>query len=319
MHTVEPKQRVVERQVTLVRATVVAVLLLGLASTEAQAEPAQALPPPAPYSLPFQLRPAMAVSAARLDSALALWQGAAGLPGTTVVSTALFSYKLAPGFSPLLRLGIVGNAPPGPAEGNTRGAASFMNPVLGATYGFSPHPQWKVALFLGAAFPLGTGSTASPERVANAAGVLGRSAMDNAMFAVNYLTFFPGVGVAWVANGWTVQLEATLLQLLRVRGEEVDSDAARTNFTSGLHVGYFFIPQLSLGAELRYQRWLSNPSVPADAPAVDTLTAAIGPRVHFKLTPNLWSRAAVVYSRGLDNPMAAANYHVVQLDLAFPF
>src|SRR5690606_5383056 len=102
-------------------------------------------------------------------------------------------------------------------------------------------------------------------------GIYARSAMDNAMFAVNYLTFFPGLGIAYVADGLTVQAEATVLSLHRARGgESAEPDEHRVNFTSGVHVGYFVLESLSLGADLRYQRWLSTPSaVEADEAAAD--------------------------------------------------
>ena len=85
------------------------------------------------------------------------------------------------------------------------------------------------------------------------------------MFAADYFTVFPGVDLAYVNHGFTVQVEATLLQLFRVRGDDDPgrTTTRRTNLTAGLHVGYFFIPQLSAGAELRHQRWLSTPDIKA--------------------------------------------------------
>ena len=48
-------------------------------------------------------------------------------------------------------------------------------------------------------------------------------------------------------------------QLERVRGASVQHEASKTNLTSGLHVGYFLVDALSLGAELHYQRWIDAP------------------------------------------------------------
>ena len=143
--------------------------------------------------------------------------------------------------------------------------------------------------------------------------------MDNALFAVNDLTVIPGVGAAWVAHGLTVQVEATVLHLMRVRGEAVQPEASKTNFTSGLHVGYYIVPELSVGAELRYQRWLNPPIAFEKDPTertLDNLTAAIGPRVHVKAGP-LTLRPGIAYARGLDKPLAAAtpNYHLVTFDV----
>ena len=71
--------------------------------------------------------------------------------------------------------------------------------------------------------------------------------MDNALFAVNDCTVIPGASVAYVAHRVTVQAEATLLQLTRVRGDKVQAEASKTNCTSGLHVGYFVDKMVSLG------------------------------------------------------------------------
>ena len=113
----------------------------------------------------------------------------------------------------------------------------------------------------------GGGDDAKPEKTtANGAGIRARSAMDNAMFAVNDFTVFPGVDFAYVAGGFTAQIEATVLQLTRVKGDKQpamgfpkNEDKSKTNFTMGVHVGYFLAPLLSVGVEWRHQRWLSTP------------------------------------------------------------
>ena len=171
---------------------------------------------------------------------------------------------------------------------------SFVNPIVGLTYA-KKVDSLRWAVFLGATVPIGHGrrqhARRGRRRRANTAGLHARSAMDNAMFAVNYFTPIAGGGVAYVDHKLTVQLEATLLQLFRVRGENAPAtDSARTNSTAGLHAGYFVIPMLSFGGELRYQRWLydADPGVDGhkvDIPGVakDTLTVAIGPRAHFQI------------------------------------
>lgn len=283
-------------------------------------------PKPPPYSLPFQLRPVAAATVIRSDTALAFYKpDAATSGGSTVATTLLASYKVTPEFAPILRLGLVTNSPPGlpaPATGPGSGTA-FMNPVLGGLYGLK-FSDFRLGLFLGVTVPVGSGGGDTPDaatRAALQAGILARSAMDNAMFAVNYFTVFPGVGFAFVKSGFTAQVEVTLLQLFRVRGEAVDKDASRTNMTMGLHLGYFFIPELSLGAELRHQRWLSTPTptVSNNENLRDTSTFAVGPRLHFKLSETAWFRPAIVYARGIDKPMTDGNYNIVQLDLPFSF
>ncbi|MCG3173681.1 MAG: hypothetical protein GMKNLPBB_01881 [Myxococcota bacterium] len=282
--------------------------------------PQAAAPVPAPYSLPWQLRPAIAVTVIRSDTEVAFYEDAAGNSGVTVATMLLGSYKVTPELVPFIRLGVVGNSPP-----TGGGATAFVNPAFGATYALKLGPEFRLAFLLGLAAPasMGGGDSADPLVAAAArSGVLTRSAMDNAMFAVNDFVVFPGVDFAWIAHGVTIQVEATLLELIRVRGEKVQPDSAKTNLTSGLHVGYFIIPQMSVGADLRYQRWLTTPAAVKNDPTGatrDNLTAALGVRFHIKLADSLWIRPGVSYGRGLDDPMAKLNYHILQLDIPLVF
>ncbi len=281
-----------------------------------EAPPAPVKPPAPPYSLPWQLRPAAAANVVRSDTSSGM-RSINGNGGSTVVTLLLASYKVMPDLAVLVRGGLVSDSPPVGTEGS-----AFLNPVLGATYAVQLGSGFRLAPFLGLALPLGNGGGNTPDpavRTALGAGILTRASMDNAMFAVNYLTPFPGVGLAWVYKGLTVQAELTLLELFRVRGELVDKDAARTNFTSGLHVGYFFIPELSAGAELRYQRWLKNPGIPESDPRRDTASAAIGIRAHFKLSDTMWLRPGAAYVQALDGPMTDQSYRIAQLDVPFAF
>jgi hypothetical protein len=277
-------------------------------------------PKPAPYSLPFQLRPVAAGTVIRSDTAFAFYDSAGKSPsGSTVATTLLGSYKVTPEFSPLVRVGMVSDSPPGADS-----AVAFMNPVLGGIYGIKPSPETRLGLFLGVTIPIGSGGGNSPDLAKRAAmiahGIPARSAMDNAMFAMNYFTIFPGVGFAYVAHGLTVQVEATLLELIRTRGDNLDKESTRTNFTMGVHAGYFIIPQLSIGAELRHQRWLSTPApVEANPATRDTTTFAVGPRVHIQLSDTVWFRPGIAYARGIDKPMTTSDYNIVQLDLPFSF
>jgi hypothetical protein len=289
---------------------VLAVLALSIRGVHADEVPKPK--PPFRYSIPWQLRPAAVPNVVRSDTAFAFYRAPDGGPrGATIASMLLGSVRITPEFGLLARFGFVHNDPPVGDSG-----ASIVNPAVGATYLLNLTKELRVAFFLGLAAPLGQGgpSASKAKQVAASSGVIARSAMDNAMFAVNYLTIFPGVGVAYVANGVTVQAEVTVLELLRARGED---EKARTNLTSGLHVGYFIIPELSIGAELRYQRFLKNDTLKGK-PAIDNLTVAGGVRGHFKLG-DAWLRPGVAYARGLDDPMAGARYHIVQADVVVMF
>ena len=117
--------------------------------------------------------------------------------------------------------------------------------------------------------------------------------------------------------------EATLFQLNRVRGDKADPDSSKTNLTMGLHLGYFLADMLSIGAELRYQRWLSPPKAvtPTNAAtSLDLASIGVGPRLHFKLGPGVWMRPGVAYVRGFDAPMyRPMNDNIVQLDIPVVF
>ncbi|MEZ4220411.1 MAG: hypothetical protein R3B13_05725 [Polyangiaceae bacterium] len=248
--------------------------------------------------------------------------------GSVIATTLLFAYKLTDEIAPLVRVGFVSNSPPSPAESGS----AFMNPALGVTYAPKLGGPIKVAAFLGVALPFGSNGGNDPDAaksLALGAGVRARSSMDNAMFAVNDFTVFPGVGVAYVANGLTIQGEVTVLQLTRAKGDEVQSDKSKTNFTSGLHVGYFVLPMLSLGAELRHQRWLSTPSFVEtdeasggpDLGARDDTTVAAGPRFHFEVGNGMWLRPGIAYARHLDGPVTEQqdSHHIIQVDIPISF
>jgi hypothetical protein len=294
------------------------------AATSSESAPA---PPPPPYSLPWQLRSVVPTTSIRSDSSAAFYDNAAGQGGATVVTTLIACYKLTPTLAPMLRAGYVQNNAPGTQPGGS----SFLNPIVGLLYGRRV-ASLRWAAFGGVTLPVGSGSGDKPDAstsLANNAGRDARSGMDNAMFAVNYFAAGLGGDLAYVDHRVTVQAEATLFQLLRVHGDSMgaqSTDAARTNSTFGLHAGYFIIPQLSIGGEIRYQRWLSTPTrlvngMKVDIPDAnkDQTTVAIGPRAHFAIGRTMFVRPGISYTRALDNPLSGASYNVVQVDVPVVF
>jgi hypothetical protein len=276
---------------------------------------------PAPYSLPWQLRPVVAGNVIRSDTSFAFYENAAGDSGSTVASMLLASYKVASDLAPLVRVGVVSSSPP---EGAVESAAGVTNPLVGLTYAPKIRPDLKFAIFFASTIPIGAGGGQTFDRnvgAAMAAGMPARSAMDNAMFAVNYQTTIPGIGFAYVAGGFTAQVEGTVLVLTKTRGPKA-ADDSNVNFTSGLHLGYFVVPMLSIGAELRHQRWFTTPTAVGNDPtraSRDNSTFAVGPRFHFKLGETTWLRPGVSYAMPLDNPMSKSKYKIVQLDIPFAF
>ncbi|MGH7435952.1 MAG: hypothetical protein ACRENE_09785, partial [Polyangiaceae bacterium] len=226
------------------------------------------------------------------------------------------------GLAPLVKLTVVGDSPPP----GVNGTWAFVNPLVGAAYALKFDSGFRASAFLGVTIPIGMGGgdTPDPGQVdATKVAVPVRAGLDNSLFAVNDIAVIPGVDFAYVESGFTAQLEVTLFQLERVRGDKVDPDASKTNLTAGFHLGYFVTDMFSVGGELRYQRWLQAPkAVNANAPgtSVDLLSMGVGPRLHFKLGPGIWMRPGIAYVRGFDAPMTRpANDNIVQLDIPVTF
>jgi hypothetical protein len=297
-----------------------ALILLLLAVSAA----AEETPPPAPYVTPWLLRPMVALDVVRWDSSLALYENSAGLMGATLVSVFAGGYKIprtggpTEGVQLLARLTAAYDNP-----ANAPSAAIFANPALGAAYarripkGF----RFNTSLMLTLPVGMGGGDTPNPaESAVRNKAILARAAMENAIYAVNDFTVIPGASVAYVDHGWTVQAEATLFILSRVRGAQAQPEAVKVNFTTGLFVGYFVVPKvLSLGLELRYQRWFLGPNSVASAPAtVDNLSLAGGARFHVPIGKG-WLRCGVAYGGGLDAPLTDGHYNQIQFDCPYFF
>jgi len=265
-------------------------------------------------SVPFGLRPAVASTLVRSDTAFAFFDG-----GSSIATTLLGGYAFSPG-----TFGIYGRGAyvrVSPEEGDSSGALG--NPLVFAMYTPKVGETLRLAVFGGVALPLGQGGGNDPNKSARGAiglGVPARSSMDNALFAVNDAVPTLGLGVAHISDGLTVQVEATVLQLIRARGDQVQQDSSKTNFTSGLHLGYFLNEVFSLGGELRYQRWLSTPSFVKDELGNrDQMTFALGPRANFRVGEAIVMRPGIAFVLPIDDPMKKAEYKVVQLDLPVVF
>ncbi len=264
----------------------------------------------------------------RLDTSIARYEDRSATGGLSSASLLTASYRIpgtgpqGAGLAPLVRVALAADSPPSGTDG-----LALVNPLVGAGYAVKLDGGFRLNAFLGLTVPIGMGGGSSPDAGALDARTKGpntRAQLDNALFSVNDFTVIPGFGAAWVAHDWTIQAEATVLQLTRVRGEAVQREASKTNLTTGLHVGYFLLPSLSIGGELRYQRWLNAPFAVEKDPtgaSRDAMTFAIGPRFHVEVGNVGWLRPGISYQRGLDRPLAAAapNYHIVQIDIPFVF
>jgi hypothetical protein len=273
--------------------------------------------PPAPYSVPWLMRPAAPANGVRIDETLAFdVPPGASSTTTTAVTSLTASWRPAPRWALVARQSFVRRDPSGAGAGS-----AFSNPLVGVNRLWTNGPRWRGHFFAATTVPVGSGGGDAPSAgaaAALAAAVPARSGMDNALFAVNYWTLVAGAGAARVTPALTVQAEVTVLQLDRVRGPRTQ-DGHRTNFTAGVHVGRFVTPRLSFGAEARMQRWLTDAApVRADASAREQITIGAGPRLHFKVGGR-WLRPGLSYSRALDAPMERRGYDIVQLDVPVSF
>jgi hypothetical protein len=288
-------------------------MTLLFAAALAAAAPA----PPAPYSVPWLMRPAAPANGVRVDETLA-FDVPPGASGTTTaaVTSLTATWRRSPRWALVARQSFVRRDPPGAGAGS-----AFSNPLVGANRLWTAGPRWRGHFFAATTVPVGSGGGDAPSAdaaAALAAAVPARSGMDNALFAVNYWTVIAGAGAARVTPGLTVQAEVTVLQLDRVRGPRTQ-DGHRTNLTAGVHVGRFLTPRLSVGAEARMQRWMTDAApFRADASAREQLTVGAGPRLHFQLGGR-WLRPGLSYSRALDAPMKRRGYDIVQLDVPVSF
>jgi len=268
------------------------------------------------YSLPYAMRPAVAPNLVRLDTTLAVQDNAFTM--VPVVTSGYKPFSHIPDWGFYVRGALVYNAPE-----NAENGAALSNPLLFSLFTPKVAHALRLAGFVGVALPIGAGGGNTPDPVTRAtigAGTYARLAKDNTLFATNYLSPTIGAAIAFIEKGWTLQAEATMLQSFRVRGAQTDKDASRTNFASGLHVGYLVVPLLTLAAELNYQHWVSSPQVLKMNPAARAqATVGIGARFNVPLSYGVILRPGIAYFHPIDDPMANAGYRAVVIDVPCAF
>ncbi len=276
----------------MTRIALLIALVVALAPSRALAEP------DGDAALAWQLRPVTIGNVARLDGAAAAFNDRNGNLVLAVATTFTASYPLSDDWAPVLSLGLVGNNAPGAALDGS----AFANPLVGAMYA-RRRDRYRLAFFGGATIPVGTGIART-----HTASMTARPA-DRAMFDVDNLAVIAGVDVAYVRRGLTAQAEATLVQSVRVRGDEMSADPASTRAAFGLHVGYVIGWHVAVGADLHYEH---------------TLTAAAGVRTQLRLGEQTWIRPGLallrgVDARGLDAPLLTARTTAVMIDIPMTF
>jgi hypothetical protein len=203
------------------------------------------------------------------------------------------------------------------------GRTGILNPTLGVLLGVPVGRDFRFAASTAVGFPVAAGGGDAPhpdDLLLQREGILARSAFDNTSFAVNNCGFPTGLSLAYVAHGLTAQLDATVIVSVRVKGERVQRDTSTVNSTYGVFLAYQVFPVMSLGAEVRYQHYLSTPRLVADDPSTRAnLTAGGGFRLNLQLSDTVWARPGLCYSRGLRGPVEQQSFQMVQLDLPLSF
>jgi hypothetical protein len=203
-----------------------------------------------------------------------------------------------------------------------RNRTGFVNPTIGVTMAFPIGPIVRFAAMTSFGVPLATGGGDGDADGAflQRQGMLARSAMENNHFTPNDLGFPTGLSLAAVHRGFTAQLDATIIPAGRVKGTGRQEDGARVNSTYGLFAGYFIVPQVSLGMELRYQYFLLPPSfVEVDPSARSNLTAGAGGRIEIELSDSTRMRPGICFSTGLAGYVEQQSFRMVQFDVPISF
>jgi hypothetical protein len=279
--------------------------------------PAYEPPRPRPlYTTPFQLRGVIPKTGVRLDTLLGLFRLA---DSDAQVAVAFLSgqWRIVEELALQVRWGIDAN------ETTDGGLTGITNPTAGILFGVPIGRDFRFAASFAFGVPVATGGGNDGDRSAmdmQRQAALARSALDNTSFALNDVGLPTGLSFALVTSGVTAQIDATITPSIRVKAQETQPDSYKVNSTYGLFLGYAFAREVSLGAELRYQRYLTTPaSVERDPSTRDNLTVAGGPRFSFRVRDSVWVRPGVSYGRGLRGPVEQQGFQMVQLDVPVSF
>jgi hypothetical protein len=272
--------------------------------------------PPPSYVLPFMLRSVSPRTGIRFDTTVAPYRYA----DMSALETVFFfsaQLRLQQHFFLQARWGFVDNR----VGNGDRNRTGIVNPTLGVTLAFPVGPLFRFAAFTSAGLPIATGGDETDVDGAfmQRQAMLARSAMNNNAFTPNDLGFPTGLSFALVHRGFTAQAEGTIIPSGRVKGAATAGDA-RVNSTFGLFVGYFIIPEFSLGMELRYQYFLLPPPiVDQDPSARDNLTAGAGARIEIELSDSTRMRPGICLSTGLAGYVEQQSFRMVQFDVPVNF
>jgi hypothetical protein len=253
----------------------------------------------------------------RIDTIVAPYE----YQGASALSTVVFlsgQVRVSPNFALQARWGIDNNR----VASGDQNRTGIVNPQIGAVLAFPIGALFRFAAATSVGLPFASGSDSDDAdgRLLQRQAALARSAMDNNAFAASDLGFPTGLSLAFVHHGITAQIDGTIIPSGRVKGTGAEGDGAKVNSTLGFFLGYMIIPELSLGAELRYQYYLLPPAiVDTDPSARDNLSAGGGVRFEIELSDTSRIRPGLCLSTGLSGYVEQQSFHMVQFDVPISF
>ena len=253
----------------------------------------------------------------RIDTVVAPYQ----YQEANALETVLFvsaQIRLSPIVGLQARWGIVNNR----VASGDQNRTGIVNPQIGAMVAFPIGPFFRFAASTSVGLPFASGSDPDDTdgQLLQRQAMLARSAMDNNAFTPNDLGVPTGLSLAFIHRGVTAQVDGTIIPSGRVRHTGAEGDSARVNSTFGFFLGYMFVPEFSLGAELRYQYFiLPPPIVDKDPSARDNLSAGAGMRFDIELSDTSHMRPGLCLSTGLSGYVEQQSFHMVQFDVPISF
>ncbi len=288
------------RRAAALAAALVAVHALGAADARADATAPEQPLPAAPDAAP------LGVSLSLSNSLVLRGRG----DQTSLLGALSGSYAWNGWLTTFARVGWVHDAPSGATSAN-----ALANPAAGLSLQLPVSKRLTLGGSLGATAPLGSGGGDRPNPAAMKAWV---SSFDwgGATFAVNHVDVFGGARADYTVGPVTLQLESTLHQLTRVRGETVDPIGAAVTMTgSQATIAYTILPNVTLSTAMYESRVWNTPTCIRESPdsRADYFVMA-GATLDLRIR-GLAIAPGFVYARALDLPLVREKFQVVELDL----
>ncbi len=239
------------------------------------------------------------------------------LRGNPAQSTLLMvlsaAYEWTHWLSTFARVGWAHNAPSNEASGS-----AFANPAAGVSSQIELGKHVKVGGLAGITVPVGSGAGNTPNTAALKAWT---NSVDwgGAMFAVDHVDVFGGLRASYTASRLTLQIESTVHQLVRVRGEASDPIGDAATVTGSQATALVALPHdVSVSTGLAETRFWNTPKCIQDsAESRRDYFVVAGVSLELKLAKGVAFTPGVLYARALDLPLTRETFQVIEVDLGF--